>query len=102
MALATSITAAGILTAKGNDVRNLRDAGETYYNFTETVETETQEWVALTEAAATAAVAAGTGHAYMGVSGTGTTYKDSLAEDDRIVGSYTYTCSAEKKTIAFV
>jgi len=82
--------------------RNLRDAGETYYNLEEVVQNEVREWVGLTLAAATGAVSSGSGEGSMTlVSGTGTTYQHDSNEDNRIVGSYTYRCSAEKKTISF-
>ena len=104
MALAGSIVeSAGRVTSYDNGQRNLRDAGETYYNLIETIESEVQEWVALTYAAAYAAAVAvpTTGAQYMNVSGGDTTYKGSISEDTRVVGSYTYECSAEKKSIAF-
>ena len=100
MALAVNVTGNGILVSRNSMTRNLRDAGESFFNLTETVENETREWVALTQAAAEAARVAGykTG---MGVTGTGTTYEYSYSEDVRVIGSYVYRCSAEKKTVAF-
>jgi hypothetical protein len=100
MALATSVTGDGKLLSRSSMTRNLRDAGESFFNLTETIENETREWVAVTQAAAETARAAGykTG---MTVTGTGTTYEYSVDEDVRVIGSYVYRCSAEKKTIAF-
>jgi len=107
MALITSV--AGITTANRNVIsynksdRNLRDAGETFYNLVETIESEVCEWVALDEATAKAAVTAETGESLMSVltPATGVTYEHTQDEDVRTIGSYRYTCSAEKKTIAF-
>ena len=103
MALATSVTGTGSLVSYSNTVRNLRDAGETFYNWEETIINEVREWEALTESAANTAVTAGTGEASMTfATGTGTTYANDSDEDNRVLGSYSYKCSAEKKTIAFV
>jgi hypothetical protein len=101
MALAGSIVGSGILITKNKTQRNLRDAGESFYNLVETIENEVREWVALTRAAALAAVAAGSGEASMGLSGTGVKYSNELSETSRPTGAYTYRCSAEKKTIDF-
>ena len=104
MALATSIVEAdGIVTSYSKGTRNLRDAGESFYNLVESNESEVQVWVALTYAAAQAAAVAEptTGAQYMTVTGTDATYQGSISEDVRVVGSYTYQCSAEKKSIAF-
>jgi hypothetical protein len=101
MALATSVTGDGKLVTASKTQRNLRDAGEDFYNRIETIENEVREWVALTKDAAITAKGAGTGESSMTLSGPGVTYENSATEDNRIVGAYTYRVSAEKKTIAF-
>ena len=101
MALATSVTGSGKLVSKAKTVRNLRDAGETYYNVEETIESEVREWVALTQTAAVNAASGGSGEGSMTLSGEGVVYSNNAEEDNRVVGSYVYTCSAEKKTIDF-
>jgi hypothetical protein len=101
MALKTSIVGSGKLVTASKAVRNLRDAGETFYNLVETVENEVREWVALTQTAAVTAKNAGTGETQMSLTGTGVTYANEASEDNRIVGAYTYRCSAEKKSISF-
>jgi hypothetical protein len=102
MALATGITDAGNLISSSKPERRFSKwtdfTGVVWY--VETSEEEVREWVALTQAAAEAAVAAGSGEAYMGVSGTGTTYEHDCFETQRQVGAYTYRCSAQKKSIA--
>ena len=101
MALKTFVAGDSILVSATKATRNLRDAGETFYNITETIESEDREWVALTKTAAEGAKNSGSGVGSMGVSGTGTTYEHSIAEDNRVVGSYTYRCSANKKSLSF-
>ena len=101
MALKNFIAGDNILVSKSKTKRNLRDAGETFFNVEETVESEVREWVALTRAAATGAVTAASGIASMGLTGTGVVYSHEASENNRVVGSYTYTCSAEKKSISF-
>jgi len=104
MALSTSISTSNRnVISYSKSERNLRDAGETFYNIVETTESEVCEWVALDESTANTAVTNGTGEANMSVlvSDADATYEHTQQEDNRTIGSYTYTCSAEKKTIAF-
>ena len=101
MALKLFVAGDNILVSENKTTRNLRDAGETFYNVVETVETEDREWVALTKASATGAVASSSGEASMTLTGTGVTYSHDASEDNRVTGSFIYRCSAEKKTIAF-
>lgn len=103
MALYESVTGSGTVVSESETVRNLREAGESYYNVEENIKTEVREWVALTYAAASAAKSAGTGEAQMNLNGTsGVVYEHSVDEDNRVIGSYIYRCSAEVKTISFV
>ena len=101
MALKNFAAGDNILVSKNKTKRNLRDAGETFFNVEETVESEVREWVALTRVAATGAVTAGSGENSMTLTGTGVVYSHDAQEDNRVVKSYTYTCSAEKKSISF-
>jgi hypothetical protein len=54
MALANSITGDGKLIDRQKLKRNLRDAGESAWNWNETTVTEVREWYAITESAALA------------------------------------------------
>ena len=101
MALKNFAAENNILVAKSRSDRNLRDAGEDFYNRVETVETEDREWVALTKAAAQGAVTNKSGEGSMALTGAGVTYSHDASEDNRVTGSYIYRCSANKKSIAF-
>ena len=101
MALKSFESEDNILVGATKSTRNLREAGETFYNLVETIESEDREWVALTKDAATGAVAASSGVASMTLTGTGVTYSHDASEDNRVIGSYIYRCSANKKSIAF-
>jgi len=101
MGLKSFVAGDSILVGATKATRNLRDAGETFYNITETIESEEREWVALTKSAAEGAKNSGSGAGAMGVAGDGTTYEHSISEDNRVVGSYIYRCSANKKSLSF-
>jgi len=95
MALADSVTGDGILTAssKSSNVYGVSNGAFPVTYFKETNTTEVREWVALTEDAAetvkNANVQPPTG-----------TYTYDVAEDNRVVDSYTLTRSYELKTLA--
>jgi hypothetical protein len=97
MALATSITGDGSLTAYSKTVKRIPLVEGLILTIEETTEAETREWVALTEDAAEAAVDEGSGEASMSIAGELTTYENDMREDNRIVHSYTYICRAERK-----
>jgi hypothetical protein len=97
MALKTSIIWADakvISASKGK--RNLRDAGETFFNLIETIETEVREVVAVTYDAAKTEKDTNTQPA----EGEGT-YHYEMDEQNRVVGSYTIKRTHNKKTIEF-
>ena len=103
MALKNFAAGDNILVGATKATRNLRDAGESFYNLVETIESEEREWVALTKAAAEGAKNNGSGAGSMSLTGDPgeVTYEHSMTEDNRVVGSYIYRCSANKKSIAF-
>jgi hypothetical protein len=85
MALAGSLVGDGILTQSGTDVQRWRVYGyEKVVVLTKTQYSETREWVALTQAAAEAAVAAASQEGLPA----GAVAQWTLAEDQRTIGSY--------------
>lgn len=100
MALTNSVVwANAIIMDYSKTVRNLREAGETFYNVEETIETQTLELRALTYAAAKAEVDANA-QPDEPESGTATyTYKMSI--ENEIIGSYRLQRVYEAKDISF-
>jgi hypothetical protein len=100
MALATSINWANAKTiSRDKNTRNLRDAGESFFNLEETTEEIVLEFRGATEAACNSVIGANdqpTSTDYDVQS-----YSYSMRRDDIATGSYTITRTFTGKTIAF-